>query len=75
MHQLQGNAADAEQREKLLADEAMVFGAYPIALGEHGTGDPEQWPPHRLAPVRHSELRNALAHIAVGRANPRLHQV
>ena len=34
-------------------------------LGEHGTGDPEQWPPHRLAPVRHAELRNALAALDV----------
>jgi LmbE family N-acetylglucosaminyl deacetylase len=34
-------------------------------LGEQGTGDPEQWPPERLAPVRHAELRNALAALDV----------
>jgi LmbE family N-acetylglucosaminyl deacetylase len=30
-------------------------------LGERGTTDPEAWPPHRLAPLRHAELRNSLA--------------
>jgi LmbE family N-acetylglucosaminyl deacetylase len=30
-------------------------------LGEHGTSDPTEWPPHRLAALRHRELRNSLA--------------
>ena len=30
-------------------------------LGEHGTSDPENWPPRRLAELRHTELRNSLA--------------
>src|SRR4051794_33047690 len=30
-------------------------------LGEHGTADPETWPPARLAAQRHRELRNSLA--------------
>jgi LmbE family N-acetylglucosaminyl deacetylase len=34
-------------------------------LGERGTSDPEAWPPHRLAPLRHAELRNSLAALAV----------
>ena len=29
-------------------------------LGEHGTGDPERWPPARLAPLRAAELVAAL---------------
>jgi LmbE family N-acetylglucosaminyl deacetylase len=34
-------------------------------LGEHGTTDPESWPPHRLAARRHTELRNSLAALDV----------
>jgi LmbE family N-acetylglucosaminyl deacetylase len=30
-------------------------------LGEHGTNDPDAWPPGRLAELRHTELRNSLA--------------
>ena len=30
-------------------------------LGEHGTSDPESWPPGRLADLRRTELRNSLA--------------
>ena len=30
-------------------------------LGEHGTSDPATWPPHRLAALRHTELRKSLA--------------
>jgi LmbE family N-acetylglucosaminyl deacetylase len=29
--------------------------------GEHGTADPEHWPPHRLGPWRRDELRASLA--------------
>jgi LmbE family N-acetylglucosaminyl deacetylase len=34
-------------------------------LGEHGTGDPEAWPPDRLASLRHTELRKSLAALGV----------
>ena len=34
-------------------------------LGEHGTGDPEAWPPARLAPRRRVELRDSLATVGV----------
>ena len=34
-------------------------------LGEHGTGDPDAWPPRRLAKLRHTELRNSLAALDV----------
>jgi LmbE family N-acetylglucosaminyl deacetylase len=34
-------------------------------LGEHGTGDPATWPPARLAPRRHLELRASLAAVGV----------
>ncbi len=34
-------------------------------LGEHGTSDPETWPPRRLAKLRHTELRNSLAALGV----------
>ena len=34
-------------------------------LGEHGTSDPETWPPGRLAAWRHAELRNSLAALDV----------
>ena len=34
-------------------------------LGEHGTNDPETWPPARLAVRRHTELRNSLAALDV----------
>ncbi len=34
-------------------------------LGEHGTSDPETWPPRRLAELRHTELRNSLATLDV----------
>ncbi|MGD9704882.1 MAG: PIG-L deacetylase family protein [Acidimicrobiia bacterium] len=34
-------------------------------LGELGTGDPDAWPPARLAPLRLTELRNALAAVGV----------
>ena len=34
-------------------------------LGEHGTSDPETWPPRRLAELRHTELRNSLAALDV----------
>lgn len=34
-------------------------------LGEHGTGDPAQWPPARLAAVRAHELRASLAVLGV----------
>ena len=34
-------------------------------LGEHGTSDPDAWPPHRLAAHRHVELRNSLAALDV----------
>jgi LmbE family N-acetylglucosaminyl deacetylase len=34
-------------------------------LGEHGTSDPDTWPPERLAPLRHDELRNSLAALDV----------
>jgi LmbE family N-acetylglucosaminyl deacetylase len=30
-------------------------------LGEHGTSDPATWPPHKLAALRHMELRKSLA--------------
>jgi LmbE family N-acetylglucosaminyl deacetylase len=33
--------------------------------GEHGTPDPETWPPERLAEVRERELMESLAHIDV----------
>ena len=33
--------------------------------GEHGTDDPVAWPPDRLAPLRASELRAALAAVGV----------
>ena len=34
-------------------------------LGEHGTSDPESWPPRRLAARRQTELRNSLAALDV----------
>jgi LmbE family N-acetylglucosaminyl deacetylase len=34
-------------------------------LGEHGTGEPERWPPERLAAVRAHELRASLAVVGV----------
>jgi LmbE family N-acetylglucosaminyl deacetylase len=34
-------------------------------LGERGTDDPAHWPPERLAPLRHAELRNSLAALDV----------
>ena len=34
-------------------------------LGEHGTSDPQTWPPSRLAARRRRELRNALAAVGV----------
>jgi LmbE family N-acetylglucosaminyl deacetylase len=34
-------------------------------LGEHGTSDPQAWPPARLAARRHAELRNSLAALDV----------
>jgi LmbE family N-acetylglucosaminyl deacetylase len=34
-------------------------------LGEHGTNDPERWPPHLLADLREVELRNALRAVGV----------
>ena len=34
-------------------------------LGEHGTNDPHEWPPHRLAEHRRTELRNSLAALDV----------
>jgi LmbE family N-acetylglucosaminyl deacetylase len=34
-------------------------------LGEHGTSDPQKWPPGRLAELRHTELRNSLAALDV----------
>ena len=34
-------------------------------LGEHGTSDPDVWPPDRLAALRHRELRNSLAALDV----------
>jgi len=34
-------------------------------LGEHGTSDPQTWPPSRLASRRRKELRNALAAVGV----------
>jgi LmbE family N-acetylglucosaminyl deacetylase len=34
-------------------------------LGEHGTSDPESWPPLRLAARRHTELRDSLAALDV----------
>jgi LmbE family N-acetylglucosaminyl deacetylase len=34
-------------------------------LGEHGTSDPEAWPPERLAARRRVELRNSLAALDV----------
>jgi LmbE family N-acetylglucosaminyl deacetylase len=46
-------------------------------LGEHGTNDPDTWPPGRLAELRHTELRNSLAalhidelHLAGGSDEP-----
>ncbi len=33
--------------------------------GEHGTSDPDQWPPARLAALREQELRNSLAELGV----------
>ena len=34
-------------------------------LGQHGTSDPDTWPPARLAARRHAELRNSLATLDV----------
>jgi LmbE family N-acetylglucosaminyl deacetylase len=34
--------------------------------GEHGTGDPETWPPERLGPQRERELRRSLEIVGVG---------
>ena len=34
-------------------------------LGEHGTDDPERWPPERLAPLRAAELTAALDELGV----------
>jgi LmbE family N-acetylglucosaminyl deacetylase len=34
-------------------------------LGEHGTSDPVNWPPVRLAALRHKELRNSLGILGV----------
>jgi LmbE family N-acetylglucosaminyl deacetylase len=34
-------------------------------LGEHGTDDPQQWPPHRLGRVRSHEVRASLAALGV----------
>ena len=34
-------------------------------LGEHGTSDPQAWPPRALAAQRHAELRNSLAALDV----------
>lgn len=33
--------------------------------GEHGTADPDRWPPERLAPVRERELMDSLAVVGV----------
>ena len=33
----------------------------PATRGEHGTPDPEIWPPHRLAAIREREMRASLA--------------
>ncbi|MDP3891435.1 PIG-L deacetylase family protein, partial [Nocardioides sp.] len=33
--------------------------------GEHGTSDPDTWPPHRLGPVRERELSESLAAVGV----------
>ena len=34
-------------------------------LGEHGTSDPDTWPPDKLAALRHVELRKSLARLDV----------
>jgi LmbE family N-acetylglucosaminyl deacetylase len=34
-------------------------------LGEHGSSDPDRWPPNRLAPVRHVELGRSLRLLGV----------
>ena len=34
-------------------------------LGEHGTGDPDGWPPERMAVLREHELRSSLAAVGV----------
>jgi LmbE family N-acetylglucosaminyl deacetylase len=34
-------------------------------LGEHGTSDPDTWPPHQLAARRHTELRRSLTAVGV----------
>ena len=43
-------------------DRVVVVTATP---GEHGTGDPQRWPPRRLAALRRKELRNSLAAVGV----------
>src|SRR3954465_7309091 len=50
----------AEYRRR--GDRVVVLTA---TLGEHGTGDPHAWPPARLAPTRHDELRASLAALGV----------
>jgi LmbE family N-acetylglucosaminyl deacetylase len=50
----------AEHRRR--GDRVVVVTA---TLGERGTADPATWPPDRLAQLRHSELRNALAAVGV----------
>jgi LmbE family N-acetylglucosaminyl deacetylase len=49
-----GLMADFRRR----GDRVVVIAA---TLGEHGTSDPETWPPGRLSALRHTELGNSLA--------------
>jgi LmbE family N-acetylglucosaminyl deacetylase len=50
----------AEHRRR--GDRVVVVTA---TLGEHGTGDPVEWPPRRLAERRHAELRASLGALGV----------
>jgi LmbE family N-acetylglucosaminyl deacetylase len=50
----------AEFRER--GDRVVVLTA---TLGEHGTSDPQTWPPRKLAALRRTELRDSLAAVGV----------
>ncbi len=55
-------AAGLMARWRRRGDRVVVVTATP---GEHGTSDPVQWPPERLARLRSQELRNSLAVLGV----------
>jgi LmbE family N-acetylglucosaminyl deacetylase len=49
----------------LVADAGGRVAVVTATRGEHGTDDPEAWPPERLGPVREQELRASLDEVGV----------